>query len=125
MLLLEKEKKVQKINQQAWDDWVKVQGTDEYGLATFRYAERWADLIEIKMNEGCQLEDVSKQTCHDADTEGITGFMYGIAVSILAQMWVHGDRLRRWHNWDVSPGQATQANREGKTLNPALIGISR
>lgn len=42
--------------------------------------------------------DNADKLSYDADTEGITGFMYGCAVSILSQCWEYGQYLRKWHN---------------------------
>jgi hypothetical protein len=80
--------------------------------------------MEAAMDAGESLEACAKRASHEADTEGITGFMYGAAVSTLAQAWVHGDRLRRWHNLDVQIGnEGEKANESGGTLNPALMNI--
>lgn len=97
---------------------------DPYGLATVRYAECWADLMERQLAKGKTIKDCAKATSHEADTDGITGFMYGCAVSILAQVWEHGEELRQWHNLDVQiDHEGEEANRKGKTLNPALVNI--
>ena len=42
--------------------------------------------------------DNADRLSREADTEGITGFMYGCAVSILSKCWVYGEYLRKWHN---------------------------
>lgn len=99
---------------------------DDYGSGVMRYAERWANLMEERMADGAAVADVAKQASHDADTEGITGFMYGCAVSILSQVWEHGEDLRRWHNLDTQIGnEGEKANAEGGTLNPAVLNIGR
>ena len=62
--------------------------------------------------------DVAKELSFKADTEGITGFMYGCAVSILSQCWKYGEELRGWHN--------KQYNYDGKgVVNPAVLKISK
>jgi hypothetical protein len=66
---------------------------------------------------GKEIKDIASETSHLADTEGITGFMYGAAVSILAQCWIHGEELRKWHNGEY--------NYDGEgTVNPAILTIS-
>jgi len=108
------------------DGWVKfVQvNTDSYGAGVVVYAERWANLMEAKMAVGEKLEDVAKETSNEADTDGITGFMYGMAVKVLAKVWAHGEALRRWHNLDVQIGkEGERANASGGTLNPAVVVI--
>ena len=84
-------------NQEHWQKWV-YNNTDPYGSAIIRYAERWADLMEQKINTGEKLVDIASKTSDEADTEGITGFMYGCAVQILSDVWKHGEDLRLWHN---------------------------
>lgn len=106
-----------------WDDCVKING-DPYGAATVAYAKAWAEMMEAQIADGASLADIAKKTSHDADTEGITGFMYGCAVSQLADMWIHGEELRRWHNLDTQCGnEGEKANEEGGVLNPALVKI--
>lgn len=110
-------------NKEGWGKAVAA-NTDPYGAAIMRYAERWADLMEKEMAQGKKLVDIAKSTSHAADAEGITGFMYGAAVSTLSQVWEHGDELRRWHNLDIQLGhEGEEANRKGTTLNPALLNI--
>lgn len=108
---------------EAWASWVEA-NSDGYGSGVMRYAEAWARLMQARMAAGNELEAVAKQASHDADVEGITGFMYGCAVSMLAQAWAHGERLRRWHNLDAQIGdEGARANENGGTLNPALLNI--
>lgn len=55
---------------------------------------------------------------HEADTEGITGFMYGCAVNILSQCWEHGEELRKWHNKEY--------DYEGEgVVNPAILTVGK
>lgn len=110
-------------DQAAWDSWFQ-NNTDPYGSAVIRYAQKWANAMEDEMAAGAELEDVAERTSHEADTEGITGFMYGAAVSVLATLWVHGERLRRWHNLDTQLGtEGEKANESGGVFNPALLNI--
>jgi len=78
------------------------------------------------MAGGSTLQSVAKQASFDADIEGITGFMYGAAVSVLSQTWEHGEELRRWHNIESQIGdEGVRANDTGGTLNPALLVLGR
>lgn len=102
-----------------YKEW-RDKNTDPYGNAVFTYAERWAESMEQMIEE---VGDVTKAIAenaeslsHEADTEGITGFMYGAAVSILAQCWKHGETLRAWHNGEY--------NYEGEgVVNPAILVV--
>ena len=112
------------VDQDKWQIWVE-NNQDAYGAAAIRYAERWANMMETAMVEGNKLEDVAKSLSHEADTEHITGFMYGAAVAILANCWEYGERLRKWHNLNTQiHGEGERANESGKVLNPARLCLS-
>lgn len=99
-----------------------AKNTDGYGSCTVRYAARWANLMETLMNAGAALADIAKKAGHEADREGITGFMYGCAVQELSHFWIHGEELRRWHNLDTQiKDEGAKANESGGVLNPALM----
>lgn len=108
--------------EQEYKEWREA-NTDPYGNTIFEYAERWADLLEKKLDEHPDyqqsiMQHYAEKTSHEADTEGITGFMYGAAVSILAQCWTYGEALRKWHNGEYGY--------HGKgTANPAVITIGK
>lgn len=103
-------------NETEYLNW-KNNNTDPYGTAIFSYAEAWADLMEKEMESGKKIPDIAKETSHEADTDSITGYMYGAAVAILSQCWEHGDVLRMWHNGEY--------NYHGDgVVNPAVINIS-
>lgn len=108
------------------DGWKKTvaANTDDYGSVVIRYAEKWARLMEGRIAVGDTLEACAEKTSHLADDEGITGFMYGCAVNILSQVWIHGDQLRRWHNLKHQlRDEGEKANESGAVLNPAVITI--
>jgi len=76
------------------------------------------------MAKGKKLEEIAHSTSHKADTDGITGFMYGAAVETLANVWEHGEALRQWHNLETQIGtEGEEANKRGATLDPALLVI--
>jgi hypothetical protein len=110
------------------DGWKKANDanppSEPYGHRVITYAEDWANAMEREMTKGRPLEDVAEATSREADTDGITGFMYGAAVSTLAAVWEHGDALRRWHNLKTQIGtEGERANESGGTLNPALLNV--
>lgn len=109
----------------AWNESV-ANNTDPYGKGVMDFSERWADLMEQALAEGSTVADVAEVTSHTADTEGITGFMYGCAVQILSHVWEHGEELRRWHNLDTQiHDEGEKANaKPGAVLNPALLNVS-
>ena len=106
-----------------WQTW-KDKNQDSCGGGIIAYAERWARLMQAELAAGKKLENVAKTTSREADTDGITGFMYGAAVQTLATSWKYGEELRRWHNLDTQLGdEGEKANESGGVLNPALLNI--
>lgn len=94
--------KILKGKEQDYKDWYN-KNSDPYGHACFTYAERWAEMLENAIENSPDepmkvILDNADELSREADTEGITGFMYGMAVSILSQCWEYGEELRKWHN---------------------------
>ena len=102
----------------AWQSW-KDNNQDGYDGGVIAYAERWARLMQVEISAGKKLEDVADATSHEADIDGITGFMYGAAVHTLASCWKHGDQLRKWHNKQYGKSEDTEG-----TVNPAVLTVS-
>lgn len=75
-----------------------------------------ASMMEQEIEKGSKLRDIAERTSHEADTEGITGFMYGCAVNILVHVWVYGEELRRWHNHEYD------YDGDG-VVNPAILTV--
>lgn len=95
-----------------------------YGSGVIRFEQRWMELMEQRLERGETIDQCAESTANEADSEGITGFMYGCAVSSLAHHWVHGEALRRWHNRTTQIGdEGERANENGGVLNPALLCI--
>lgn len=106
-------------NAELWQDY-QNKNTDMYGGGVMRYAQQWAEMMEARIEAGEKLEDIANETSHTADTEGITGFMYGAAVRTLTAVWEHGDALRKWHNGEYG---VTEEQAKGGTVNPAILTI--
>lgn len=71
-----------------YKDWYD-KNNDGYSRACFTYAERWAEMMEEKIEASSDdvmkvIVDNADKLSYEADEEGITGFMYGCAVSILS-----------------------------------------
>lgn len=84
-------------NPEGWQHVVEI-NSDPYGKCTVDYAEGWAKLMQIEISKGKTIEECASDASFGLDFLGITGFMYGCAVGILSQYWVHGEELRVWHN---------------------------
>lgn len=112
-------------NYTSWNKTVDANKDGGYGEAIIRYAEKWAKLMQCEIANGKSIKECADETSHLADDEGITGFMYGCAVSILAECWKHGEELRRWHNSKTQIGtEGDRANENGSVLNPACLSIN-
>lgn len=102
-------------NKEVWEKFVTI-NNDPYGSGVVRYAERWANMMEQEMESGKSLIEIAYSTSNKADTEGITGYMYGCAVSILSKVWENGEELRKWHNKEYG------YDGDG-IVNPAIITV--
>lgn len=96
--------KIVKGKEQEYKDWYE-KNSNTYGRACFTYAERWAGMMEEKIeasedDEMKVIVDNAKQLSHEADKEGISRFMYGAAVRILSLYWEYGECLKKWHDED-------------------------
>lgn len=110
--------------EEEYTEYKKLNESDPYSARVVSYSEDWANLMEEQLAKGQTIEFIAKEMAHIADTDGISGFMYGASVSALAHFWVHGEALRRWHNKDVQIGnEGDKANESGGVLNPALLVI--
>lgn len=111
-------------DKELWEDGLE-NNKDGYGRACYTYAQRWAEMMERAIGEGKEFKEMAKDLSHEADKEGVTGFMYGMAVNILAAVWVYGEELRIWHNLDIQlRDEGEIANKKkGVTLNPAILTV--
>jgi hypothetical protein len=108
-----------------WVRFIETNSGDPYSKGVVIYAEQWARLMQARMRDGSSLSEVAEQASNDADIDGITGFMFGCAVSVLAHVWRHGETLRQWHNLETQIGdEGERANESGGVLNPALLNIA-
>jgi hypothetical protein len=81
--------------------------------------------MEKHLDRGETVEQCAQKVFDEVDNRpgfGITGFMYGCAVAILADVWEYGEELRRWHNLKTQIGkEGERANEKGTVLNPAVL----
>jgi len=113
---------------EAWKKSVAANCIDGYGFSVTFFATKWMMLMQKRLIAGEKVADIAEETSHEADkwlgNWGLTGFQYGLAVSVIAQVWSHGDELRRWHNRETQMGtEGDEANEKGGTLNPAILNI--
>lgn len=114
---------IELIVEEGWKKFV-ANNQDGYGGRVVRYAEEWARLMQTRLANGETIPECAEELSRMADDDGITGYMYGCAVSVLAKAWKHGEALRRWHNKETQIGtEGDRANETGGVLNPALLSI--
>lgn len=117
-------------------DWEVFQekNLDGYGSAVIFYADAWARLMEEQIHrhlgDDAPLNSPFKEysvlgvlaiyadmLSHEADFVGLTGAQYGFAVGVLAQVWLYGAELRKWHNKEYGY--------EGHgVVNPAMLTVN-
>lgn len=82
-----------------WEKFVESNSKDIFGFGAMTYARRWAKYMQYLMKKDNKtVFQIAEKASQASDIDGITGFMYGYAVSVLSQCWKHGKELSRWHN---------------------------
>jgi|LGVE01.1.fsa_nt_gb hypothetical protein len=74
-----------------YNNYVELNSTDGYSKGVIDFAVRWAELMEKEKELNAKLVD---KLSSQADTEGITGFMYDCARSALYHFWEYGNNLK-------------------------------
>lgn len=101
-----------------WDHRVEI-NKDGYSRRIITFAADAAQLAEQLLDEDPTrpFEQVIDEALKAADYDGITGFMYGAAISELSRNWKFGDQLKAWHNaqYGVKDAQGV--------VNPAILTI--
>ena len=111
-------------NQVLWNETKAANENGEittYAGSAVYFAEHWANCMENGIEHGRRLEDIADDCEAEVDgmmgRYGVTGFQYGWAVGLLAQVWEYGDQLRIWHNAKYG------VESETGTVNPAIMTI--
>ncbi len=97
---------------------IEEKNTDAYGERCISYAEEWGRLMQLEITKGITVAACAELCSQQADYDGISGYMYGMAVKILSDCWLYGESLRKWHNKEY--------NHQGEgVVNPAIITIGK
>lgn len=88
--------KIKEGHEQEYAAFREINTKDDYSAGVIHYLERWAGMMEREVENGATVAEAAEHTRHTADTEGITGYMYGCAVQVLCQHWEHGEQLDAW-----------------------------
>jgi|GEM_PF-3112677 len=87
-------------NKAAWESYINTNNTP-YGKAILSFTDRWGALMEKELAAGKPLDAAMvAKTADAADTEGLSGYMYGVARKLIVQVWENGPELA-----DVLKGQ--------------------
>lgn len=73
---------------------VKVNSSDSYSFGVVRFVIAWMIFMEKEIGDGDPSEIIPKvyeKYASEADTDGITGFMYEAAVHFISDLWQYGD----------------------------------
>lgn len=70
---------------------VELNSTDGYSKGVVDFAVRWANLME---KEKELTKEIVDKLSNEADTEGITGYMYDCARGSLYHFWYYGEELK-------------------------------
>lgn len=108
--------KIKEGQEKEYRQFIEVNSHNAYSMGVVDFMHRWADLMEESIASGKEIPEIADEASQNADTEGITGFMYGCAVSALAKFWEHGETLRKWHNKEYG------YNGDG-CINPAIFVV--
>ena len=100
-----------------------------YGACVVIAARLWMDEMERRMAGGATVAEVADSAFGAVDGSlgrwGLTGFQYGMCVSVVAKCWEHGEDFRVWHNLETQIGdEGERANESGGVLNPALLSVN-
>lgn len=101
-----------------YEEYVAKNSVDGYSRGVVDYAEYWAKLMQVEIGKGNAIAEIAEDSQKHLSFLGITGFMYGCAVSALAHFWVHGEELRKWHNKEYGVKEDN-----GGVVNPAIFTI--
>ena len=103
-------------NKEKWEKMVS-ENTDRLNQDVYRCAEIWARLMECRIRVGDTLEACADTTFSIMDNGHLSGFAANAITATLVEVWIHGERLRRWHNLKYGiRGQGEKANEEGGIL---------
>ncbi len=76
-----------------WQSVIDANKGEPYGMRVCQFAEDWGRLMQREIANGKTVAECHEQCSREADFDGITGFMYGGARSMLRKCWEHGDAL--------------------------------
>lgn len=101
-----------------WETYKRVNSGESYGRGIISYATIWVQYMEyLTKKYGMKMSEIWDRCSDLANVDGVTGFMYGAAASIISRVWQFGEEFRKCYNskWNYSGAG---------TVNPAVLTIS-
>lgn len=101
-----------------WENCKRLNSGESYSRAIIRYTILWVQYMEyLTKKYGMKMSEIWDRCSDLANVDGVTGFMYGAAASIISQVWQYGEEFRKCYNskWNYSGAG---------TVNPAMLTIS-
>lgn len=124
----------------------QVNTGDDYSNAVVEYGTRWAEMLEkaildkwpdFNWEDDWRIKNYISNPVrfaelfqpnslgHEADTEGVTGFMYGAAAWAIGEYWIFGKHFRLWFNiYEGGIEQGIKVTEKNDSINPAVLVIS-
>jgi hypothetical protein len=82
------------------DEWKLFQlyNTSYYGQTIMRFAQRWANEMEKRLNDKKTFDFVTINNCFDLANlkEGVTRNQISAAIEVLTKCWPYGGLLEGW-----------------------------
>ncbi|WJZ23625.1 hypothetical protein LIS04_197 [Listeria phage LIS04] len=76
----------------------KRRDPDSVKLGIYEYVEKWAELMEPRLESGESMYEVAPVTAEEAGRSDLSTYSFGLAVYILWVHWKYGALLKRWYS---------------------------
>jgi|GEM_PF-853326 hypothetical protein len=109
---------VKEIAMTDWENCKRLNSGESYSRAIIRYTILWVQYMEyLTKKYGMEMSEIWDRCSDLANVDGVTGFMYGAAASIISRVWQSGEEFRKCYNskWNYSGAG---------TVNPAMLAVS-
>ena len=83
-------------NENLYLNWKKLNASDGYSFDIFKFSEKWANLMEVEIDKGYDIDDIAEKTSEIAGKKELTKTMFNSALDILYRCWAYGYELEGW-----------------------------
>lgn len=84
-------------NKESWDRVLAANPAGGYEGKILRFAGRWAERMEARLEWGEKVEEVAEEAIDDPELR-LTSTQLCMAVVALAKHWAHGAELKSWYD---------------------------